>query len=347
MGPVLVVLLLVVRSAIRRGMSRRGGLTKTINVGNGMSETGTISAVASSAGGEQVVAGSSFAEAIAATPPSIATAVTVHSLIEVGAHFGHQTERWNPKMMKYIFAEKNGVHIINLDKTLEAWAKASKFIYETVARGGNILFVGTKVQAREPVKEEAARCGGHHVTSRWLGGTLTNFQTIRNSLNRMAKLEELLAAAENPASGVKLRKKERLTISRQLEKLEANLGGIRSMKSAPDVMFVIDLNKEDIAIREAQRLNIPVVALTDTNVDPGSVAFPIPANDDSSRTLRLFLSAIADIVLAGRKAYQSRSGRGEDAQGGRGRSGRGSGSAPTASVEQPKDIGAAGEPAQQ
>lgn len=251
----------------------------------------------------------SFAQALADEKP-IATNVNIHSLIEVGAHFGHQTERWNPKMMKYIFGEKNGVHIINLDKTVEAWARASKFIYDTVARGGNILFVGTKVQAREAVKEEAARCGGHSVTSRWLGGTLTNFQTIRNSLSRMAKLEELLAAAENPNSDVKLRKKERLTIARQLEKLEANLGGIRSMKNAPEVMFVIDLNKEDIAIREAQRLNIPVVALTDTNVDPGTVAFPIPANDDSARTLRLFLSATADLVIEARKVYQSRMGRG-------------------------------------
>lgn len=251
----------------------------------------------------------SFAQALSAEQP-LPTNVNIRSLIEVGAHFGHQTERWNPKMMKYIFGEKNGVHIINLDKTVEAWAKASKYIYETVARGGNILFVGTKVQAREVVKEEAARCGGHHVTSRWLGGTLTNFQTIRNSLNRMAKLEELLAAAENPNSDVKLRKKERLTIARQLEKLEANLGGIRSMKSAPEVMFVIDLNKEDIAIREAQRLNIPVVALTDTNVDPGTVAFPVPANDDSARTLRLFLAATADLVIEARKVYQSRMGRG-------------------------------------
>ena len=251
----------------------------------------------------------SFAQALSSEQPPV-TNVNIRSLIEVGAHFGHQTERWNPKMMKYIFGEKNGVHIINLDKTVEAWARASKHIYETVARGGNILFVGTKVQAREVVKEEAARCGGHYVTSRWLGGTLTNFQTIRNSLSRMSKLEELLAAAENPNSEVKLRKKERLTIARQLEKLEANLGGIRSMKSAPEVMFVIDLNKEDIAIREAQRLNIPVVALTDTNVDPGTVAFPIPANDDSARTLRLFLAATADLVLEARKVYQSRMGRG-------------------------------------
>lgn len=251
----------------------------------------------------------SFAQALSSEQPPV-TNVNIRSLIEVGAHFGHQTERWNPKMMKYIFGEKNGVHIINLDKTVEAWARASKHIYETVALGGNILFVGTKVQAREVVKEEAARCGGHYVTSRWLGGTLTNFQTIRNSLSRMSKLEELLAAAENPNSEVKLRKKERLTIARQLEKLEANLGGIRSMKSAPEVMFVIDLNKEDIAIREAQRLNIPVVALTDTNVDPGTVAFPIPANDDSARTLRLFLAATADLVLEARKVYQSRMGRG-------------------------------------
>jgi small subunit ribosomal protein S2 len=299
-----------------------------------MSETTTTAE--SSAAGETSGAKVAFAQALEAMQTT-STPVSVRSLIEVGAHFGHQTERWNPKMMKYIFGEKNGVHIINLDKTIEAWTRASKFIFETVARGGNILFVGTKVQAREPVKEEAARCGGHHVTSRWLGGTLTNFQTIRNSLNRMSKLEELLAAAENPNSDVKLRKKERLTISRQLEKLEANLGGIRSMKSAPDVMFVIDLNKEDIAIREAQRLNIPVVALTDTNVDPGTIAFPIPANDDSSRTLRLFLSAIADVVIHARKVHQSRSGRGDESQGGRSRSGRGGAGSAGQSNEQSKD----------
>jgi small subunit ribosomal protein S2 len=299
-----------------------------------MSETTT--SAESSAAGEASGAQGAFAQALEAMQTT-STPVSVRSLIEVGAHFGHQTERWNPKMMKYIFGEKNGVHIINLDKTIEAWTRASKFIFETVARGGNILFVGTKVQAREPVKEEAARCGGHHVTSRWLGGTLTNFQTIRNSLNRMSKLEELLAAAENPNSDVKLRKKERLTISRQLEKLEANLGGIRSMKSAPEVMFVIDLNKEDIAIREAQRLNIPVVALTDTNVDPGTIAFPIPANDDSSRTLRLFLSAIADVVIHARKVHQSRSGRGDESQGGRGRSGRGGAGSAGQSNEQSKE----------
>ncbi len=275
---------------------------------------------------QESFAGSAAATSQTTAPILASTPVTVRSLIEVGAHFGHQTERWNPKMTKFIFGERNGVHIINLDKTVEAWGRASKYIYDTIARGGSILFVGTKVQARDIVKEEAARCGGHHVTSRWLGGTLTNFQTIRNSLSRMAKLEELLASAENPNSDVKLNKKEKLTISRQLEKLEANLGGIRSMKSAPDVIFLVDLNKEDIAIREAERLGIPVVALTDTNVDPGTVAYPIPANDDSARTLRLFLSAVADIVIEARKSFQSRTGRSEE--GGRGRSARTAAAAP-------------------
>ena len=285
------------------------------------------------------------ATAQAALGNPVSTTVTVRSLIEVGAHFGHQTERWNPKMTKFIFGERNGVHIINLDKTVEAWGRASKYIYDTIARGGSILFVGTKVQARDIVKEEAARCGGHYVTSRWLGGTLTNFQTIRNSLSRMAKLEELLASAENPNSDVKLNKKEKLTISRQLEKLEANLGGIRSMKSAPDVIFLVDLNKEDIAIREAERLGIPVVALTDTNVDPGTVAYPIPANDDSARTLRLFLSAVADIVIEARKSFQSRTGRGEE--GGRGRSARTPVAAPVeqAQVQASSDDAGAGAPA--
>jgi small subunit ribosomal protein S2 len=251
----------------------------------------------------------SFATAIAARPP---VELTIRNLIDAGAHYGHQTERWNPKMLRYIFGERNGVHIINLDKTLQRWIEARKFIFDKIAQGGSILFVGTKLQARDIIREEATRCGAHFITSRWLGGTLTNFQTIRNSLGRIKKLEDLLALSQDEASNVRLNKKERLTISRELDKLNANLGGIRSMKSPPSVIFLVDLNKEDIAIKEATRLKIPVIALTDTNVDPTLVQYPIPSNDDSARTLRLFVGAVADTVVEARKQYEARVPRGSN-----------------------------------
>lgn len=248
--------------------------------------------------------------------PKSDTVVSVKTLLDAGAHFGHQTERWNPKMMPYIYTQRNGVHIIDLDLTMRAWERARKFIADKVAIGGSLLFVGTKLQGREIVISEAARCGAFHITSRWLGGTLTNFQTIKNSIDRMRKLEELLAKANDEKSEVKLNKKERLTIARDLSKLEANLGGIRSMRRVPDVLFVMDINKEAIAVSEARRLHIPVVALVDTNTDPSVVDFAIPSNDDSARTLRLFASAVADAVLDGREAFEARSTRGSEAAGG-------------------------------
>jgi small subunit ribosomal protein S2 len=229
--------------------------------------------------------------------------VSIQSLMAAGAHFGHQTERWNPKMKPYLYGEKNGVHVINLDITLSVWERTKKVIHDTVARGGNVLFVGTKPQAREAVESEARRCGAFFVTSRWLGGTLTNFATIRKSLERMKKLEELLALADDQNSEVKLNKKEKLSISRDLEKLDRSLGGIRLMKRAPDVMFVIDINREDIAVAEARRLNIPVIALADSNVDPDLVDLAIPSNDDSKRTIELFVSALSDIVIQARKEF--------------------------------------------
>ncbi len=234
------------------------------------------------------------------------TPITIRTLMDAGAHYGHQTQRWNPKMLPYVYGARNGVHIINLDLTLRKWEIARKYIVDRVSLGGNVLIVGTKQQAKEIVKEEASRCGAFFVSSRWLGGCLSNFQTIKLSIERMRKLENLLAEANQENSKVRLAKKERLDISRQLEKLEANLGGIRNMKKVPDVIFVIDIVKEEIAIAEATRLHIPVVALVDTNGDPGKVAFPIPSNDDASRTLKLFMSALADAILEGRAIYNAR-----------------------------------------
>jgi small subunit ribosomal protein S2 len=234
------------------------------------------------------------------------TPVTIKNLIDAGAHYGHQTQRWNPKMLPNIYGARNGVHIINLDITMKRWEIARKYIVDRVSLGGTVLFVGTKQQAKDIVREEATRAGAFFVSSRWLGGCLSNFQTIKNSIDRMRKLENLLAEAAAENSKVKINKKERLDISRQVEKLEANLGGIRNMKKVPDVIFVIDVVKESIAIAEANRLHIPVVALVDTNADPAAVAFPIPSNDDATRTIRLFCSAIADAIIEGRSLQAAR-----------------------------------------
>jgi len=234
------------------------------------------------------------------------TPVTVKTLMDAGAHYGHQTQRWNPKMLPNIYGARNGVHIINLDLTMRKWEIARKYIVDRVSMGGNVLFVGTKQQAKDIVREEATRCGAFFVASRWLGGCLSNFQTMKKSIERMRKLENLLQEAAQENSKIKLNKKERLDISRQLEKLEANLGGIRNMKKIPDVIFLVDVVKETIAIAEANRLHIPVVALVDTNADPSTVAFPIPSNDDAARTIRLFSAAVADAVIEGRALYNAR-----------------------------------------
>jgi len=235
-----------------------------------------------------------------------AVEVSIKTLLDAGAHFGHQTERWNPKMLPYIFGVRNNTHIINLDITLKLWERARKFVSDVLARGGTILFVGTKTQARDIIAQEAERCAGYHVTSRWLGGTLSNFQTIKNSIDRMKKLEDLLAEAEKPDTKVRLVKKERVTIAKQLEKLSATLGGIRLMKRPPDVIFVVDIIKEAIAVSEAKRLHIPVVALVDTNTDPNDVEFPIPSNDDAAKTIKLFTAGIADAVIEGKTSFESR-----------------------------------------
>ena len=230
--------------------------------------------------------------------------ISIRSLLDAGAHYGHQTERRNPKMMEYIFGVRNGISIINLDMTLKLWRKARDFIINCTENGGTILIVGTKHQARQIVIDEIERAGAYHVTRRWLGGTLTNFQTIRNSIERMRRLEDLLRKSEEDKTQVKLNKKEKLTISRQLEKLHGNIGGVRMMKRIPDALFVLDANKENIAVTEAKKMKIPIVGLVDTNVDPDLIDYPIPSNDDAARTIKLFIKACSDTILEGKRRYE-------------------------------------------
>ena len=231
--------------------------------------------------------------------------ISIQTLMKAGAHFGHQTDKWNPKMAKYIYGDRSGLHIINLDQTVELWKKARKVIVDTCAKGGSVLFVGTKRQVRDIIKDEAARCNGFYVSTRWLGGTLTNFATIKRSIDRMSKLKELVAKAQDSNTDVKLSKKELLGITREIDKLEASLGGIKDMKGVPSVMFVTDVMKEDLAIEEAIKLHIPVIALCDTNVNPMAIDYPIPSNDDGVRTLRLFSAAVADAAIEGANIYRA------------------------------------------
>ncbi len=224
-----------------------------------------------------------------------APTVTMQQLIEAGAHFGHQTHRWNPRMKPYIFGARNGVHIIDLSQTVPMMARALDFVQSTARAGGKVLFVGTKRQAAEPIAQAARSCGQHFVNHRWLGGMLTNWKTISGSIRRLKTLEEMLGG---DTAG--LTKKEILNLTRERDKLELSLGGIRDMGGVPDVMFVIDANKEDLAIKEANVLGIPVVAVLDTNVDPSGIAFPIPGNDDASRAVRLYCDAVAAAASSGR-----------------------------------------------
>ena len=220
----------------------------------------------------------------------------MHELLEAGAHFGHQTHRWNPRMKPYIFGERNGIHILDLSQTVPLFARALDFVRATAAAGGKLLFVGTKRQAQEPIAEAARRCGQHYVNHRWLGGTLTNWKTISASIKRFRQLEELLAGDLQGFT-----KKEILKMTRERDKFEASLGGIRDMNGLPDLLFVIDVNKEDLAVKEANTLGIPVIAILDSNVDPSNIAFPVPGNDDASRAIRLYCDAVANAVLAGRQ----------------------------------------------
>ncbi len=232
--------------------------------------------------------------------------ISLKGLLQAGVHYGHQTSRWNPKMGPYIHSIRNGIHIINLPRTLQCWREAREAILKVTSSGGKVLFVGTKKQAQTPIVEEARRCGAFYVSRRWLGGMMTNLQTVRKSVERMKKLESTLEEEEkliSEGSAPKFKKKERLMMSRELSKLSFSLSGIRDLYKAPDLIFVVDIKKEDIAINEADRLDIPVVALVDTNCDPEKVAYPIPSNDDGSRAIRLFAAAVSDAVNEGKKLY--------------------------------------------
>jgi small subunit ribosomal protein S2 len=215
-------------------------------------------------------------------------------LLEAGVHFGHQTRRWNPKMKPYIFGKRNGIHIVDLQKTLTYFEEAADFVRDLASNGRNVLFVGTKRQAQDAIREEAARCGMFYMNHRWLGGTMTNFRTIRKSIQRFKEIEATLANEE-----AHLTKKERIHLERQRRKMDRAFGGIKDMEELPDAIFVIDTVHEHIAIKEANRLGIPVVAVVDTNCDPEEVDFPIPGNDDAIRAIRLFTSRIAENVLEG------------------------------------------------
>lgn len=229
---------------------------------------------------------------------------SMRQLLEAGAHFGHQSHRWNPKMGPYLFGVRNGIHIIDLAQTVPAFHRALQAVSDTVARGGRVLFVGTKRQAQDAVADAARRSAQYYVNSRWLGGTLTNWKTISNSIQRLRKLDELLSGE---AQG--FTKKERLNLDREREKLDKALGGIKDMGSTPDLMFVIDTNKEAIALLEAKRLGIPVVAIVDSNCDPDKVDFPIPGNDDAARAIQLYCDLVAKAAIDGIARQQGASGR--------------------------------------
>ena len=220
---------------------------------------------------------------------------SMRQLLEAGVHFGHQSHRWNPKMGEYIFGARNNIHIIDLAQTVPMLHKALEAVSNTVAGGGRILFVGTKRQAQDAIAEAAKKSAQYYVNSRWLGGTLTNWKTISGSIKRLRKLDEILNSSE--AQGYT--KKERLTLTREREKLNRALGGIKDMGGLPDLLFVIDTNKEDIAIKEAQRLNIPVAAVVDTNCDPEGITFVVPGNDDAGRAITLYCDLIAKAAIDG------------------------------------------------
>ena len=223
--------------------------------------------------------------------------VTMKELLEAGVHFGHQSKRWNPKMGKYIYSSRNNIHVIDLHKTIPLIEKACEFIRVTVKANGSVLFVGTKKQAQDAIEEEAKRCGMFYVRDRWLGGTLTNFKTLKKNIVRMKEIEKM----EADGTFEKLPKKEVITIKREYAKLIRSLGGIREMVNQPSILFVVDSQKEATAIAEAKRLGIPVIAVVDTNCDPDEVDFPIPANDDAIRSIKLLTSIVADAVMAGRE----------------------------------------------
>jgi small subunit ribosomal protein S2 len=239
----------------------------------------------------------------------LAVEITMKELLEAGVHFGHQTRRWNPKMKEYIFGERNGIHIIDLQKTLKMFREASRFVGELTSQGRTILFVGTKRQAQEAIAEEGQRCGMFFVNHRWLGGTLTNWATLQKSIKRLKTLKAMIEDGRM----AQLSKKEAARLERELKHLHQNLEGVENMATPPDAMFVIDSHTEQIAVREARRMGVPVVAVVDTNSDPDQVEWVIPGNDDALRAIRLFTTKIADAVIEGRSAFEQTQLAGEKA----------------------------------
>ena len=223
--------------------------------------------------------------------------VSMKQLLEAGVHFGHQTRRWNPKMAPYIYTERNGIYIIDLQKTVKKLEEAYAFVRDLSANGGNVLFVGTKKQAQDAIKEEAARCGGYYVNARWLGGMLTNFRTMRTRIDRLAQLRKM----EEDGTFAMLPKKEVIKHQAEIEKLEKYLGGVKEMKKLPAALFIVDPRKERNAIAEARKLNIPIVAIVDTNCDPDEIDYVIPGNDDAIRAIRLIAAAMANAAIEGRQ----------------------------------------------
>ena len=223
--------------------------------------------------------------------------VSMKQLLEAGVHFGHQTRRWNPKMAPYIYTERNGIYIIDLQKTVKKLEEAYSFVRDLSANGGNVLFVGTKKQAQDAIREEAARCGGYYVNARWLGGMLTNFRTMRTRIDRLTQLRKM----EEDGTFAMLPKKEVIKHQAEIEKLEKYLGGVKEMKKLPAALFIVDPRKERNAIAEARKLNIPIVAIVDTNCDPDEIDYVIPGNDDAIRAIRLIASAMANAAIEGRQ----------------------------------------------
>jgi small subunit ribosomal protein S2 len=225
--------------------------------------------------------------------------ITMKDMLDAGVHFGHQTQRWNPKMKPYVYTDRGGIHIIDLQKSVVSAKNAAEFVQKVAADGGRMIFVGTKKQAVEPIKEAAAKCGQYFVTKRWLGGMLTNFQTIKSSIDRLKKIDQMREKGELDFFS----KKERSRLEKEYLRLMDYLDGIREMKEPPSIMFVVDLNKEHIAVAEAKSLGIPVVGIADTNVDPEAIDFPIPGNDDAIRSIKLFANLVAEAYLEGAKRY--------------------------------------------
>jgi len=228
--------------------------------------------------------------------------ITMKDMLDAGVHFGHQTQRWNPKMKPYVYTDRGGIHIIDLQKSVVSAKNAAEFVYKVAAEGGRLIFVGTKKQAVEPIREAAQKCGQYYVTKRWLGGMMTNFQTIKSSIDRLKKYDQMREKGELEFFS----KKERSRMEKDYIKLNEYLDGIRDMSTAPAAMFVVDLNKEHIAVAEAKRLGIKVVGIADTNVDPEAIDYPIPGNDDAIRSIKLFANLVADAYLEGAKKYQEK-----------------------------------------